>query len=431
MITTLNNCKLADGQITNIVIENGIIKSIGRAQAADQTIDIKNNLVIPGVIDTHVHFREPGGEHKEDWLTGSRAAVSGGVTTVIDMPNNNPPVIDQASLDIKKQLAKKSLCNYGFFIGATTDNIEDLRSVTNTAGIKIYVGSSTGTLLVDKDKDIEKIFGLKDKIFALHAEDEDVIKINLDKYSNDNNPAVHSKIRNPLAAAKALGRMIDLAKKTDARIHICHISTKEEIAIIKKAKDQGINITCEVSPHHLFLNQTAYQNQDNFVKVNPPLRSDDNNSVLWQAIKLGIIDTIATDHAPHTIDEKQQPYNEAPAGIPEVETSLPLLLNQVNIGNLELSKLIELTSKNPAALFNIKNKGLIQPGYDADLTVVDMSLKRNIQKKYLYTKCGWSPYEGWELTGWPVMTFVNGHLTYNNGKINDKYKGKEIKYGKI
>jgi len=431
MITTLKNCKLADGQITDIVIANGTIKSIGPTEKTGHAIDIKNNLVIPGVIDTHVHFREPGSEHKEDWLTASRAAVSGGVTTVIDMPNNNPPVIDQKSLDIKKKLAKKSLCNYGFFIGATTDNIEDLRSITNTTGIKIYIGSSTGTLLVDKDEDIEKIFSLKDKIFALHAEDENIIKKNLDKYSNNHQPSVHSKIREPLAAAKAVGRAVDLAKKTNARIHICHVSTKKEIAIIKKARDQGINISCEVSPHHLFLNQTSYQNLNNFVKVNPPLRNDDNNSALWQAIKLGVIDIVATDHAPHTIDEKLQEYDKAPAGIPEVETSLPLLLNQVNEGNLELSKLIELTSKNPAKLFNIKKKGIIQPGYDADLTVVDMSLKKTIQKKHLYTKCGWSPYEDWELTGWPIMTFVNGHLAYNNGKINDKYKGKEIKYGKI
>ena len=430
MTTTLKNCQLTNGDIIDIVIENEIIKSVGAVKKNNNEIDIDGKLVIPGIIDAHVHFREPGGEPKEDWSTGSRAAVSGGVTTVIDMPNNNPPAIDKQSLNIKRERASKSLCHYGFYLGATKDNLEQIKTAENIAGVKIYVGSSTGNLLVDKDKDIEKLFTIPNILWLIHAEDENIITKNSKKFIETSNPAIHSQIRNKQAAIRAVERIINLAKKTGARVHICHVSTKEEIELIKKAKEERLTITCEVSPHHLFLNENAYQKKQNFAKVNPPLRTQEDNTALMEGLTSGVIDLVATDHAPHLIREKQGEYSKAPAGLPEIETSLPLLLNKIN-NNLTLQRLVEITSQKPAEIFHIKNKGAIKKGYDADLTVIDLKKTQIITKEMLKTKCGWSPYEGWELTGWPVMTFVNGHLVYDNGKINGQFKGKEIQYGKI
>lgn len=427
----LKNCKLIDGSTVDILINKGIIQKIGTSPEADQEIDIADKTVIPGVIDIHVHFREPGGTHKEDWLTGSRAAVAGGVTTVIDMPNTSPSAIDDKTLDEKRKLAEKSLVNYGFYLGATKNNFEAIKNARRVAGIKIFIGSSTGDLLVSEDKDIEKLFTISNISWALHAEDEHMIIKNTKKITNDNNPTVHSKIRDRQTAINAVKRIIALAKKTNANIRICHINTEEEIKLIKNARQEGVNISCEVSPHHLFLNERAYKKFSNFVKVNPPLRTKKDNEALMQALRSGIIDVIATDHAPHTIDEKRQEYDKAPAGIPEIQTSLPLLLNEVSKGNLDLKKLVEITSEKPAELLHIKNKGKLKEGYDADLTVINFNKREIITKKMLKSKCGWSPYEGWELKGWPVMTFVNGNLAYNNGKINEQHKGKEITYGKI
>lgn len=439
MMTTLKNCKLADGQTTDIILESGTIKSIGHVEKTDQEINLSGKLVIPGVIDAHVHFREPGGEHKEDWSTGSQAAVSGGVTTVIDMPNNKPPAIDNIILNEKRDLAKKSLVNYGFYIGATKDNLQEIQGAYNIAGGKIYVGSSTGDLLVDKDEDIARLFTIPHILWVIHAEDEYLIAINEKSLSNKSNPAVHSKIRDKKVAIIALKRVIQLAEKNKTNIHICHISTKEEVELIKQAKNKGLAITGEVSPHHLFLNESAYQKHGFLVKVNPPLRTTGDNTALWQALKKGVIDIVATDHAPHTLAEKQPGtqeqtnniYNIVPAGIPEVETSLPLLLNEVNKNNLTLQRLIEVTSQKPAEIFHLKNKGAIKEGYDADLTVVDLEKQQTITKEMLKTKCGWSPYQGWQLIGWPIMTFVNGNLVFDNGNINNEFKGKEIQYGKI
>jgi dihydroorotase len=347
------------------------------------------------------------------------------------MPNTNPSATNNKILDEKRKLAEKSLVNYGFYLGATKDNFEDIKNARQVAGVKILVGSSTGNLLVSEDENIEKLFTIPNIHWALHAEDEHMIIENLKKYSNDNYPTVHSKIRDRKVAVNAVKRIIALEKKTNAHIRICHISTEEEIELIKNARQEDVNISCEVSPHHLFLNEQAYKKFGNFVKVNPPLRTKKDNKALMQALRSGIIDVIATDHAPHTIDEKRQEYDKAPAGIPEIQTSLPLLLNEISKGNLDLKKLVEITSEKPAELLHIKNKGKIKQGYDADLTVIDLNKREMILKKMLKSKCGWSPYESWELKGWPVMTFVNGNLVYNNGKINEQNKGKEITYGKI
>ena len=431
MTTLLKNCTLANKLNVNITITDGTITAIGNQAKADKIIGINGKTVLPGIIDSHVHFREPGGEQKEDWLTGSMAAVAGGVTTVIDMPNNDPPITDLAALNKKRKLTKKSLVNFGFFFGATTNNIEEVRKVSGIAGIKIYVGSSTGNLLVAQDDDIKKLMEIPNINWVIHAEDEELIRKNSQQISENSNSAIHSQIRNRQVAMKGVERVIDLAKETNARIHICHISTAEEVSLIKKAKNANLQITCEVSPHHLFLNDGAYEKFGNFVKVNPPLRTKKDNEALLKGLNDGIIDIIATDHAPHTIKEKETPYHDAPAGIPEVQTSLPLMLNEVNKGTITIEQLIKIMSAQPAKLFSLQNKGLIAEGYDADITVVDMDKKQIINKEMLLSKCGWSPYENMKITGWPVMTFVNGNLVYDQGKINQQFKGREITYGKI
>ncbi|MFA5134827.1 MAG: dihydroorotase [Patescibacteria group bacterium] len=430
-MTTIKNCRLAAGNVTDIQIEQGVIVKIGRPLSGGDEIDTRHGTVLPGVIDAHVHFREPGGEHKEDWATGSAAAASGGVTTVLDMPNTNPPTVDEPSLAIKRERAQQSLVNYGFFLGATTKNSEAIKTVRDVAGVKIYVGSSTGNLLVSEDDDIEKLFAIPSIQWVIHAEDESRIRENSRQIGRSEDPAAHSQIRDPQTAVEAVRRVIALARKTNARIHICHVSTKEELSFIDAARHEGVAITCEVSPHHLFLNEAAYRMQFTFVKVNPPIRTAEDNAALIQGLAAGTIDIVATDHAPHTREEKNQHPIDAPSGMPEVETSLPLLLNLVNHGGLTLERLQQITAERPAELFRLRGKGRIAVGYDADITVVDMQKKQRVSKNMIRSKCGWSPYEGQMLTGWPVMTMVNGNVVYSNGTLNDRFKGKEVMYGKV
>lgn len=429
MTTVLKNCKLPNQQTADIVIGDGKIKEIGTDLDADHVIDIKNQLVLPGVIDIHVHFRQPGGEHKETWLTGSRAAVAGGVTTIIDMPNTTPPTTDQETLDAKRKLAAVSLCNYGFNLGATTNNHDALANVQGIAGIKVYVGSSTGTLLVAEDEQIRKLFAIPNRLWLIHAEDEPTIQAHTRELTNHDEPQIHSRVRDRDAAIKAAQRVITIAEETDARIHICHLSTAEEVELVRQAKADGVQITCEVSPHHLFLNEQAYEKFGNLVKVNPPLRTVRDNEALMQALADGTIDLVATDHAPHTLDEKHQAYPDAPSGIPEVQTSLPLLLQAVQQGKITMQRLTEVMSAIPAELLHIQNKGKIAVGYDADLTIISPQ-SHMLQKKELFSKAGYSPYEGWELCQ-PVITLVNGRLVYDRGTFNETFHGKEITYGTI
>ncbi|MDD5040465.1 MAG: dihydroorotase [Patescibacteria group bacterium] len=431
MDTNLRNCTLTDDRRVDIAIREGKISAIGAIEGKAREINAGGNLVLPGIIDAHVHFREPGAEHKEDWLTGSRAAVAGGVTTVIDMPNNEPPAVDEHSLNIKRGRAQKSLVNYGFFLGATKDNLADIQDARTIAGVKLFMGASTGTLLVSEDEDIKNLLSIPGIRWVVHAEDERLIQENLVRYAANDNPSVHSRIRSRETAIRAVQRIITLAEKTGARVHICHLSTAEEIELVARAKRSHLPITCEVSPHHLFLNSTAYVKFGNFVKVNPPLRTPDDSAALWEALRNGTIDIVATDHAPHTIDEKWKEYQQAPAGIPEIQTSLPLMLNAVYQGKFSLQLLERLMAAQPAALYGIKGKGALAEGFDADITVVDLRQTKTFKKSDVKSKCGWSPYDGWELAGWPIMTFVNGNLVYNNGAIHNEFQGKEISYEKV
>lgn len=395
-----------------------------------EVIDLKGKYLLPGLIDVHVHFRTPGMTEKEDWTTGSKAALAGGVTTVLDMPNTVPPTTDQASLDLKRSLVKKeALVNYGFFAGATKTNLDDLKAMSGVAGIKVYMGSSTGNLLVDDLQTLEALMRDSGKILALHAENEGCIQNGFHAHEGETDPAVHSKIRAPECAVKAVKAALELVKKHHARVHFCHVTTKEEVQLIRAFKKEQSSdiaklVSAEVTPHHLFLSDKDYATQGNMVKVNPPLRSEEDVRALWNGIADGTIDMVATDHAPHLLDEKKLPYEQAPSGMPGVQTMLPLLLNAVNEGKLTLQKVVELCSYNPAQRFGMKGKGSIAPNFDADFTVVDLGLQEKVVGGW--TKPGWSPFEGRQLKGWPVMTFVNGELMYEWNDTFGKTPGREI-----
>ncbi len=428
----LKNCTLADGSQTDILIDNGLIKQLGVSLQANEIIDCTGKTVLPGIIDVHVHFRVPGAEHKEDWQTGSAAAAAGGVTSVIEMPNTDPATIDQQTLDDKKKIAARdSVINYGLYLGATTDNAAGIVSVQGAAGIKIFMGSSTGNLLVAKDEDISAALQAGCRLYAFHAEDEFLINAKRESTPDTNRPSIHSVLRGPEAAIRAVERIIALAAKFHARVHICHVNTAAEVELISQAKNEGVRITAEVSPHHLLLNESIYESMNNLAKVNPPLRTKRDNAALWQGLADGAIDIIATDHAPHLPSEKKQPYDQAPAGLPEVQTSLPLMLNAVHEGKTTLQQLQQFMAKRPAQLFGLIGKGKIAVGYDADLAIVDTKIRKKVSAHEMLSKCGWTPYDGWEVTGWPIMTLVNGNIVFKNNTIHKQYKGSELTYGTI
>lgn len=399
MSLLLKNCKLlANGLavVRDIFIDEGVIKRIGNLDvSADAVIDAKENFVIPGVIDCHVHFREPGLSHKEDWKTGSFAAAKGGVTTVIDMPNTIPPTFTLKDLNEKRELAKKSVVNYGFHFGASScDNTDEIKQAGNAASTKVYMNNTTGSLLIEDLRLIERIFTAS-RMVAVHAEQ------------------------------KQVEEAVEIAGKTGRRLHLCHLSLKSEIDFLKQNKTS--NISCEVTPHHLFLTDEDFRKEKGFAKMLPTLKTAKDRKALWDAIEYGLIDTIGSDHAPHTIEEKRK--KDYPAGVPGVETLLPLMLDAVNKGMITLQKVVELTSRNPAMIFGIKNKGLLKVGYDADLTIIDMNLKKKVRNDELFTKCRWSPFNNKILKGWVIMTIVNGNVAFDNGRIND-IKAREVLFKK-
>ncbi|MEK6808970.1 MAG: dihydroorotase family protein [Nanoarchaeota archaeon] len=426
-MTLLKNATLVYGnKLTkaNILIEDRKIKMLSiKEQNADKVIDIKNKLVLPGLIDAHVHFREPGLTHKEDFLTGSMSAVAGGITTILDMPNTLPPTTTISDLQEKRELAKKSIVNYGFHFGAVENNLKEILRVKSIASIKAYMGESTGNLIINKS--IESLFKTTNNIITLHAEDGQCLEENKDKYPHK--AEFHHKIRDKKCAIKSVGYALEMAKKYNTNLHFAHITSKEEIELISDAKKSKVNVTCEVTPHHLFLNAKEEKRQGNFAKVNPPLREISDVNALWSALQNNKIDIIATDHAPHTIQEKEQDYDNAPSGVPGLETMLPLLFSAFNKNKISLGQIIRLTSNNPANIFKIKDRGEIKPGNYADLVVVDTKLTKVVNNDELFTKCKWSPFNRWRLKGWPVMTIVNGNLVYEGGSIID-IKGEEVRY---
>jgi dihydroorotase len=363
-----------------------ISKSLPQTVSKAQIIDLKGKYVLPGIIDAHTHLRDMGLKHKEDFRTATRAAAAGGITTVFDMPNGKPLTITASALKEKRAAAKKkAIVNYGFHFGSFPGfDTKEITKVKNVASTKIFMNLSTGKTCIEDSKLILDIFR-KSRMIMVHAEEE----------------KVHEAIK--------------YAKKTKKKLYLCHLSLKSEIDYVRKHKTK--KIFAEVTPHHLFLTQKDVKRLKSFGLMKPNLRTKKDQTALWKAISDGTIDTIGSDHAPHTKKEKQK--KEPPFGVPGLETTLPLMLDAVNKKKLSLTQLVRLTSLNPAKIFGIKNKGLLKEGYDADLVIVDMNLEKKVENKKLFTKCKWSPFNGMKLKGWPVMTIVNGNIVYHNHKIKN------------
>jgi dihydroorotase len=410
---------------TNVLIDGSRIATIDAAAhtTADQVVSAHGLHLLPGVIDDQVHFREPGLTHKEDLTSASRACAAGGVTTFLEMPNTSPNTISQAALEAKLALAAdKCLVNYGFYIGATPHNLDELAAAQRTPGIKIFIGSSTGDLLVDEQEALERIFAETTLPITAHCEDESTVRANQQRYAGTQDIADHSRIRDHQAALIATRRALDLAVRHRHRFHVLHVSTGAETELFADHQDL---ITAEVCPHHLFFSVDDYARLGSLVQMNPSLKTRDDNRQLWQALLDGRVQVIATDHAPHTWEEKQQPYPRSPSGIPAVENSLALLLNEVNHQRCTIGQVAHWMCDAPARVWDIVGKGRIQDGYDADLVLVDLHKTAEIRNENQYTKCRWSPWHGVTLQGWPVRTWVLGREVFRDGRLDDRVRGNQ------
>ena len=413
---------------TSVLIDGDKIADVDPARQiiAEVVVDAEGLHLLPGVVDDQVHFREPGLTHKEDLYTAGRACAKGGVTTFLEMPNTDPSTVNQAALEDKLTLAaEKSLVNYGFYIGATPDNVAELRAAQRTPGIKIFIGSSTGSLLVDEQEALEEIFAETTLPICAHCEDETTVRANAERYAGTTDVADHSRIRDHQAALIATRRALDLAFRHRHRFHVLHVSTGAETALLD---DHRGLITAEACPHHLLFNTTDYARLGSRVQMNPSIKNPEDSEQLWQALLDGRIQVVATDHAPHTLEEKRRPYPGSPSGLPAVENSLALMLHQVNQGRCTLEQVVAWMCDAPARVWDIVDKGRIAAGYDADLVLVDMHKTATVRDDEQETKSGWSPWHGETLTGWPVRTWVMGHEVFRDGRFDETRRGREATY---
>lgn len=422
---------LPDGEflVGDVLVSDGKIVQVAPeiAESADREIDARGLTLLPGVIDPQVHFREPGLEHKEDLFTASCACAKGGVTSFLEMPNTRPLTTTQAALDDKlSRASQKCLVNYGFFMGATPENLPDLLDANPTPGIKVFMGSMHGQLLMDGEDNLERVFSKGDRLIAVHAEDQTRINQRRQEFAGSTDLAVHSQIQDNQAALLATQLAVKLSKKYQRRLHILHLSTGDEAEFLRHEKPSWV--TAEVTPQHLLLNTSAYQKIGSLAQMNPPLRDTRDNEILWQALLDGVIDCIATDHAPHTLEEKAQEYPNSPSGMPGVETSLPLMLTQAVEGKCTVAQVAHWMSAAVAKAYKIPNKGKIAPGFDADLVLVDLDKYRPVVGAEMASKCGWSSFEGWNLTGWPVVTVVGGKVVFENGKLDTNVRGEALRF---
>ena len=408
--------------ISDIAVKDGKIAKIGNLseEASNQTIDLTNFYLLPGVIDTQVHFREPGGEHKEDLSSGTKAAVLGGVTGIFEMPNTDPSTTNEAALLDKFNRAKGRLhCDYAFYVGGTEDNyteLPNLEKIPGCCGVKVFMGLSTGTLLVSGDKELDRILSKINNRASFHSEDQDLLE-ERKKYQIKGDTNSHEVWRNDEQCFKATKRIVNIARKNKKNIHILHVSTGQEIEFLSKNKDIA---SVEITPQHLTLNAPdCYNSLGNYAQMNPPIRSLDHQKILWNGIKNGTADIIGSDHAPHSRSEKEVEYPSSPSGMPGVQTLVPVMLNHVNNGKLTLQRFVELTSYNPSKLFKIKEKGQIEIGYDADFTIVDMSKERVITDDWIASKCGWTPYNNMKVKGWPIMTIIRDNIVMKDDIVFD------------
>ncbi|MDO8953932.1 MAG: dihydroorotase [Gammaproteobacteria bacterium] len=399
---TLKNIQTIDGQ------------RIDKTYPSEESCEIDGTglTIMPAAIDPHVHFRTPGAEHKESWITGAKACVHGGYTHVFDMPNNVPACSTVERLEAKMALIEQQLkeagipLRYHLYFGADRKTLDQIPLVKDKIiGVKIFMGSSTGDLLMDKVDDLRQAFeicGKHDILVAVHAEDECLIQQRMAEFKGQTDFRVHSKIRSPEVAEAAVKQAIDLAREFNTRLYILHVSTINELELIRAAKSEGLKVYAEACPHHLFMTEEALGTMGARAQMNPPLRSAKHQMALWQAIQDGSIDTIGSDHAPHSVEEKNQPYGKAPSGVPNMDTSMALLLNAYNDGRLSLERIVELTRTRAQEIFRL-------PDND-DVVLVDLHKTKIVDEAKLYTRCGWSPYAGWELKGWPSYTICQGKV---------------------
>lgn len=423
----------------DVLIENQLISKISESisDEADQIIDASGKYLLPGIIDDQVHFREPGLTHKGDIESESKSAIAGGVTSFIDQPNTVPNAVTQELLEEKYQIAsEKSYANYGFMMGGTNDNLEEILKTNprNVPGIKLFLGSSTGNMLVDNPETLENIFSRTKMLIAVHCEDEATIRKNTEKYKSEYGDDIpvkfHHLIRSEEACYKSSSKAIELAEKTGARLHVFHLSTAKETALFRNdipLKDK--KITAEVCVHHLTFTNEDYETKGSLIKWNPAVKTQKDKDGLWEALLDDRIDVIATDHAPHTFEEKQNVYTKCPSGAPLVQHSLNVMLENHRNGKISLEKIVEKMCHNPAILFRIEKRGFIREGYKADLVLVDLNEKYTVSKENILYKCGWSPLEGTEFHSKITHTFVNGNLVYENGNFAEKKFGERLLFG--
>jgi dihydroorotase len=421
-----------DGEgVRDVAIRAGRIAAIGQLGSAKaaEVLDARGLHVLPGVIDSQVHFREPGLEHKEDLATGSRAAVMGGVTAVFEMPNTKPLTTDAAALADKVRRARGRMhCDFAFYVGGTRENIADipaLEKLEASAGIKVFMGASTGDLLVEDELSLERIILRLSRRAAFHSEDEARLRARANVREHGN-PATHPIWRDPEAAMIATRRLVGLAEKYRRRVHVLHISTADEIKWLRDHKDWA---SCEVTPNHLTLvAPDCYERLGTFAQMNPPVRDETHRQGIWAGIADGTVDVLGSDHAPHTIEEKHHPYPESHSGMTGVQTLVPLMLDHVNAGRLSLARLVDLTSAGAQRLFGIVGKGRIAVGYDADLTIVDMGRTETITNGWIQSRSQWTPYDGIQVKGWPVGTFVRGRRVMWQGEIEMVAAGAPVRF---
>ena len=436
--TIVNENKIFKG---DLLIENEIITKISSKIKPTKNIEVinaKGKYLIPGFIDDQVHFREPGLTHKANIATESRAAIAGGITTFIEMPNTVPQATTQHLLEDKfKIAAADSYANYSFMFGGTNDNLEELLKTDpkKVAGIKLFLGSSTGNMLVDNEEILEKIFSSTKMIISVHCEDEETIRKNTaiykEKYGDDIPLKYHPLIRSEEACYLSSSKAIKLAKKTGARLHIFHLSTEKETHLFRNDIPlEEKQITAEVCIHHLWFSDKDYEEKGTHIKWNPAVKTEKDRLGLWKALLDGRIDVLATDHAPHTLDEKNNNYLNAPSGGPLVQHAIIALLEKVKEGVIPIEKAVEKMSHNPAKLFQIEKRGFIKEGYFADIVLIDMNKPQTVSKDNILYKCGWSPFEGTTFSSTITHTFVNGNLIYNNGIFNDDIKGKRVTFNR-
>ncbi len=428
MVATPNGIEAID-----IGVKDGRIAALGtlpQAEAAE-VFDAKGLTVLPGVIDSQVHFREPGLEHKEDLASGTASAAMGGVTAVFEMPNTRPSTATIAELKAKlDRAAGRAHCDYAFYVGATAENVEhlpELERQPGCAGVKLFMGASTGDLLVADDATLERVLRHGRRRMAVHCEDE--FRMRDRRHLTEvpgATPHLHPEWRDAESALLATQRLVRLARKVGRRVHVLHVTTAQEMAWLAGHKDIA---TVETTPQHLTLAAPdCYDRLGTFAQMNPPIRTAEHRAALWQALRDGIVDVIGSDHAPHTKEEKSKPYPQSPSGMPGVQTLLPLLLDHMNQGRLSLQRLIDLTSAGAQRIFGLVGKGRIAIGYDADFTLVDLKRKQAIEESWLKSKCGWSPFTGMSVTGWPVATIIRGTIAMRDGELGAP-AGQPIRFG--